>query len=203
MKDKLDLISIDDARLSMIEKIENGQYKNKDFAIRVLKRIEDLMVHVSAKYVIENGELHPEIDKVKNWKKPLGSSKKETLSIDERKHNFKKEAVIINDEKINLENVELQNFIQYWTEENKSKTKMKFEMQQTFQLKLRLMTWQRNTKNREQKKNFELKFNKTPSNLFVAYCSKCGNKQYPNNKWQLKDGSSCCAVEYVPEPINI
>ena len=35
---------------------------------------------------------------------------------------------------------------------------------------------------------------------FKAYCTKCGKKEMPN-KWQIKDGSSCCRVEYSPEPI--
>ena len=27
-------------------------------------------------------------------------------------------------------------------------------------------------------------------------------KELPNNEWQLKNGSSCCAVDYLPEPVN-
>ena len=35
-------------------------------------------------------------------------------------------------------------FIDYWTEMNKSKTKMKFEMQETFDISRRLKRWIRN-----------------------------------------------------------
>lgn len=37
-------------------------------------------------------------------------------------------------------------FISYWTEPNKSKTKMRFEMQRTWDCKRRLATWKRNSK---------------------------------------------------------
>ena len=38
----------------------------------------------------------------------------------------------------------IENFCDYWTEPNKSKTKMKFELQKTFDIKRRLKTWERN-----------------------------------------------------------
>ena len=40
-------------------------------------------------------------------------------------------------------------------------------------------------------------YDKTPSGLFKAWCSKCGNKEFPNNERQLNRGSECCKVEYV------
>ena len=45
-------------------------------------------------------------------------------------------------------------------------------------------------------------FSKTKTNLFIAYCSKCGKESHPNDKWQLKRGSECHRVEYVREPIK-
>tara|TARA_R100001594_G_scaffold17746_1_gene35878 strand:+ start:1149 stop:1790 length:642 start_codon:yes stop_codon:yes gene_type:complete len=41
----------------------------------------------------------------------------------------------------------LQDFVDYWTETNKSCTKMKFEMQKTFDINLRLKRWIKNNKN--------------------------------------------------------
>jgi len=38
----------------------------------------------------------------------------------------------------------LSSFISYWTEENKSKTKMRFELQKTWDTKRRLATWNKN-----------------------------------------------------------
>jgi hypothetical protein len=40
----------------------------------------------------------------------------------------------------------LESFISYWTETNKSKTKMKFELQQTWNTKLRLINWMKRAK---------------------------------------------------------
>jgi len=42
----------------------------------------------------------------------------------------------------------LNGFISYWTEKNKSKTKMRFEMQPVFEIGKRLQTWQRNIDDR-------------------------------------------------------
>jgi tRNA A37 N6-isopentenylltransferase MiaA len=41
----------------------------------------------------------------------------------------------------------LKEFISYWTEPNKSKTKMRYELQTTWDLARRLATWSRNDKN--------------------------------------------------------
>ena len=75
--------------------------------------------------------------------------------------NKNKQIKIINNnilirKEIFINNVEIRNclnkrekekFIDYWTETNKIKTKMKFEMQQTFDISLRLKRWLKNTKN--------------------------------------------------------
>ena len=45
-------------------------------------------------------------------------------------------------------------------------------------------------------------FDKTPSGFYKAWCSKCGNKAFPN-EYQIKQGSECCRVEYInKEPTN-
>ena len=45
-------------------------------------------------------------------------------------------------------------------------------------------------------------FRKSSTGFFIAYCSKCGDTHMPNNEWQIREGSTCCRVEYVPEPIK-
>ena len=47
----------------------------------------------------------------------------------------------------------LNGFISYWTEKNKSKTKMRFEMQQTWETKRRLKTWLKNNKHFDKKES--------------------------------------------------
>lgn len=39
-----------------------------------------------------------------------------------------------------------QNFFQYWTEPNKSKTKLRYEMEKTWDISRRLANWARNEK---------------------------------------------------------
>lgn len=77
-----------------------------------------------------------------------------TVTIEERKSwywkieedKFKQEVSQIADE-INLNNPEtFDSFISYWTEPNKSKTKMRFELEKTWDTKRRLQTWIRNDK---------------------------------------------------------
>ena len=48
----------------------------------------------------------------------------------------------------------------------------------------------------EIEKKYKFRNNKVGG--FVAYCSKCGKTEYPDN-FQLNQGSSCCRVEYLPE----
>lgn len=72
---------------------------------------------------------------------------KENVSIDtqknaeellkEREEKFKAEVFAYNQ----YPEFMLQNFIRYWTETNKSKTKMRFEMEKTWETSKRLATW--------------------------------------------------------------
>ena len=55
------------------------------------------------------------------------------------------------------------------------------------------------TNEKEKKKP---QFRKSSTGFFIAFCSKCGDKHMPNNEWQIREGSTCCRVEYVPEPIK-
>ena len=201
MKDKFDLVSLEDARLEMVEKLNNKDYFNKDFSLKVLKRIEELMIEVSAIYLIENGKSHPDLDKIRYWRNPLDKDTK-TIGIHEREFDFKKDVRKENSKKVMLPDSEVENFIRYWTEKNKSETKMKWEMQQTFQINRRLLTWKKNSNNDIVKKGvdkFVAKFKLLDTGYYRAYCSSCGNAEYPSYEWQLKNGSSCCAVEYLAE----
>ena len=47
----------------------------------------------------------------------------------------------------------LEAFIDYWTEPNKSKTKLRYELQKTFDIARRLKTWSKNESKFGTKKN--------------------------------------------------
>ena len=71
----------------------------------------------------------------------VSEQKKSVKPIEERFNSFFEEAwgfVSQYDESV------LNSFISYWTEKNKSKTKMRFELQKTWDTKRRLQTWNRN-----------------------------------------------------------
>jgi len=53
---------------------------------------------------------------------------------------------ILKDTNLNQSQVqEIQSFVSYWTEPNKSKTKIKYELQKTWDMKRRIGTWMRNS----------------------------------------------------------
>ena len=64
-----------------------------------------------------------------------------TNNISLRKEKFINEVLLLEKDKNTVEA-----FIMYWSEYNKSKTKMRFEMEKTWQLNARLQRWKRNQK---------------------------------------------------------
>ena len=105
--------------------------------------------------------------------------------------------------KNDFDNIMLLNFVDYWTESNENSSLMKFELQKTFDTSRRMKRWKNNDFNltKNKKESFISKFQKTPTGVYKAWCSKCGNRQFPNNEYQIKQGSSCCAVDYLPEKL--
>ena len=65
--------------------------------------------------------------------------------IKKREENFCLEAYSFVDSK-GYDKLEIGKFINFWTEKNKSGSKMKFEMQQTFDISRRLARWMSNIK---------------------------------------------------------
>ena len=89
----------------------------------------------------------------------------------------------------------LDEFYNYWTEPNKSQTKMRFELQNTWDLDRRLKRW---SNNGIQESNNKKQFKKTKTGLNIAFCPKCGKRSFPDSK-QLKFESSCCGLEWASE----
>ena len=105
-------------------------------------------------------------------------------------------------EKNGFDNVMLMQFVNYWTESNEGGSLLKFEMQKTFDINRRMVRWKNNNfDNAVKKESFLSKFQKTPTGVYKAWCTKCGDRQFPNNEYQIKQGSSCCAVDYSPEKL--
>lgn len=133
-------------------------------------------------------------DKDKDIKK---NKKEREAEFNSKAREYSKSVKDITKEQVN-------SFISYWTESNEGGKKMKFEMQKTFDIKRRLIKWRDNDAewNGGSKKTidkFISKFKKLDTGYYRAYCSGCGNAEYPSYEWQLRNGSSCCAIEYLPE----
>ncbi len=187
-----------------MKEIENGkQYfipSFVDFQYGELK--ENSKPHMSVIKRLKEKGLISVSDTLKDKYKESIKVKDKTI----RELEFQKETWTINNTEMKpvMQVEQVENFISYWTESNKNGKKMKFEMQKTFDIKRRLIKWRDNNiewskTGKANIKPFESKFKKTPTNLYIAFCTKCGKKEMPNNKWQLKEGSSCCRVEYAPE----
>ena len=88
----------------------------------------------------------------------------------------------------------LESFVDYWTESNISGSKMKFEMQKTFDPKRRLKKWINNQKEwniTSKYKNEEFKLDATGYNR-IGYCSKCNVSDF--YKYPATEDSRCCGV---------
>tara|TARA_R100000808_G_scaffold24903_2_gene59210 strand:- start:8200 stop:9060 length:861 start_codon:yes stop_codon:yes gene_type:complete len=97
----------------------------------------------------------------------------------------------------------VEEFIGYWTEMNRTKTRMRFEMEKTFEISRRISTWiarhkdwgKTNIKNKEIN---EFKLDST-GNAYIGYCSKC-NKSDFYDKYNIRNvDSSCCNVKINPK----
>ena len=82
---------------------------------------------------------HPLPDNNKNNKNDKNNKKKEEEEkIKTRSLEFKKKII---DLKTSYPKPMLESFYSYWTETNKSNTKMRFELEPTFEVTKRLATW--------------------------------------------------------------
>ena len=99
-------------------------------------------------------------------------------------------------------------FTDYWTEMNRSKTKMKFELQQTFEISRRLKTWIKNdfsSDKKEPTKKKQFKYSSTYKH-YVGYCGNPDCKDYGKSNfydiWKVDKGleeTRCCGTELLAE----
>lgn len=129
-------------------------------------------------------------------------------NVNKRKQKFINETLsVVKNKNIDIEVTNLENFTDYWTELNRSKTKMKFELQQTFEISRRLKTWLNNNFNSRKKSRTVKKFKH--SSTYKHYVGYCGNekcKKYGHSNfydiWETDKGLSqtkCCGTEVLPE----
>lgn len=79
---------------------------------------------------------------------------KQNPTLDEKEEQFREEVFSVALDNYDANMVE--DFLDYWTEPNKSQTKMRCEGQKYFDIKRRLRTWNRNQSNWNKAKNFKV-----------------------------------------------
>ena len=133
-------------------------------------------------------------------------------NVNKRKQKFINETLsVIKNKNIDMEVSNLEAFTDYWTELNRSKTKMKFELQQTFEISRRLKTWMNNNFNTTKKATTKKKFKF--SSTYKHYVGYCGNQSCSSfgvsdfyDIWETDKGLSqtkCCGTEVLPERIAV
>ena len=189
---KKQFIEFDNKKRWFIKDFLDFQYGDLKETNRMHKSvITRLQKHNLIKYM---GHISP-LDGAKE-KEQVQDKDKVKEKIKKREEKFCLEAYSFVDSK-GYDKLEIGKFINFWTEKNKSGSKMKFEMQQTFDISRRLARWMSNIKEwKIDKPKQTEQFKKAKSGLFIAYCQKCGSKNYPN-EYQLKQ-QSCCGVDFLP-----
>ena len=93
----------------------------------------------------------------------------------------------------------LDEFIDYWTEKNMSGTKMKYQMQKTFDVSRRLKRWVKNSKDWNVKPKSNISEYKTStSGHYIGYCDKCNQSSF-YKEFNLKGDSACCSAKINPK----
>tara|TARA_Y100000310_G_scaffold331238_1_gene404435 strand:+ start:1210 stop:2016 length:807 start_codon:yes stop_codon:yes gene_type:complete len=96
----------------------------------------------------------------------------------------------------------INDFGKYWTEPNKSNTKMKFEMQPTWDTKRRIQRWIGNDFG-SNKTNGVSKFKlDTTGNAYIAYCIKCSKSDF-YGKEELNGDSKCHNAKLLSEKPDV
>jgi DNA-binding Lrp family transcriptional regulator len=90
---------------------------------------------------------------------PVSLTKSTEVALTKKTEKFIKELKeVFKDTKLNQKEVEeLKKFVSYWTEPNRSKTKLRWELERTWDMKRRVGTWTRNAEKFEGKSNNKYK----------------------------------------------
>ena len=95
----------------------------------------------------------------------------------------------------------INSFVSYWTEPNKSGSKMKFEQQPTWDTKRRIQRWLDNDFS-SNKSNGISKFKKDANGKFwIGYCNKCNVSDFYDDIG-IKQDSRCCQSKIIPEKMK-
>ena len=172
---------------------------NNRVHLSVFNRLNDLEVNLGSirgLNEVKLGSSRPQ-DEVKEGVKDKDISKI-VISLEKRMTSFKDD-IMVNDNNYPIEM--LAKFFDYWSEPNRSNTKMRYEMEKTWSLARRLKTWaDRDLAGDVRKKNgavAEFKMDAV-GRAAIGFCTKCGKSDFYEPKTVKVDDSKCCKALLVP-----
>ena len=216
---KVDLsVALDlfNAEKNRIEKLESGHWVLLDFVqfqygtvlnlknschLSVFNRLNKLGVSLgSLRGLIEvkEGSSRPQVEVKAGVKEQDKDIVKIIVSLEKRMISFKDD-IMVNDNNYPIEM--LAKFFDYWSEPNRSNTKMRYELEKTWSLPRRLKTWADRDLSGDVRKNSgkvaEFKMDAV-GRAAIGYCTKCGKSDFYEPKTIKMDDSKCCNVLLVP-----
>ena len=161
--------------------------------------------HSLTQITLLNYEILQESKSVPNYKQPTSKSLPNTNKNDNnenkrtRENKFNDKVKELFDEKYPSVDISvLEDFCNYWTESNPTGKKMRYEMQQTFDISRRLTTWLSKdwNQNKPNTKITDFKLDAT-GYCYIGYCDKCNESDF-YKEYDLKGDSRCCNDKIKP-----
>ena len=215
---KCEIFPADDIKVSYIEK---SLLKMADLGLivfnedRSLFRISNFLLHQKinrpypSKYEFvegfnehsmnTHGTINEQSSPNKNKNNNKNKNKKKNNNIEERKQKFTNQTLAEGLKHTPMIDPRIcDEFIDYWTEPNKTKTKMKFEMQETFDISRRLKRWINNDFSNNSSGESSMFQLDSTGNSYVGYCAKCCKSGF-YRKDELNHDSKCCNDKVLPK----
>ena len=145
-----------------------------------------------------HGTINEQSSPNKNNNKKENKKKKKNNNIEEKKQKFTNQTLAEGLKHTPMIEPRIcDEFIDYWTEPNKTKTKMKFEMQETFDISRRLKRWINNdfSSNKTEKHSKSWKKDST-GKFIVGYCA-CGKSDFYEPFNINSQDTKCCGSKIL------
>ena len=174
---------------------------NNRVHLSVFNRLKDLEVNLGSirgLNEVKLGSSRPQVEVKEGVKDKDKDISKIVISLEKRMTSFKDD-IMVNDNNYPIEM--LAKFFDYWSEPNRSNTKMRYELEKTWSLARRLKTWaDRDLAGDVRKKNgavAEFKMDAV-GRAAIGFCIKCGKSDFYEPKTVKVDDSKCCKALLVP-----
>ena len=172
--------------------------KNNRVHLSVFNRLNDLEVNLGAirgLVEVKEGSSRPQVE----VKEGVKDKDKEIVIVSNRLKAFK---VIVYKCIDKYPKELLDEFFDYWSELNRSKTKMRWERENTWDLGKRIKRWaDKDLTGIMQKSNgavYEFKMDAV-GRAAIGWCTKCGKSDFYEPKTVKHDESRCCNIPLVPK----